>query len=136
MNARERKQIFNQIREQYSKEMWIREGDCGLDKRPYSYVMHRIIVMHEGTFESPTEWDILTLLHEIGHVKTNTQKMKVYEKEYSATQWSAYEARKIGIPVNDLWREAFQDYIWKKRQMCINKKGKNVANKEALIVKW
>ena len=62
--------------------------------------------------------------------------MRTYEKEYLAVQWSAREANKIGLHIQGIWKTAYQKYIWKKRQMCINKNGKNVASKESLIVDW
>lgn len=136
MTVRERKHMFNRIREKYSKEMWIHEGDCGKDERAYSYVLSREIVMPPGSLDAPTEWNILSLLHEIGHVKTNTRNMRVYEKEYYATQWAADEARRIGLPVKQIWKDAYRDYILQKRQMCINKKGRDVASVESLMINW
>ena len=136
MTVRERKQMFTQIYNKHCREMWIHEGDCGPDNRAFSYILSREVVLPPGTFENPSEWNIFALLHEIGHIKTNNPKMKVYEKEYHATQWQAIEARKIGFCPSQLWKDTYQEYIWEKRQMCINKKGKNVASKEALIIKW
>ncbi len=136
MTANERKAMFNSIYNRYSGEMYIHSGDCGPDNRGYSYVMRREIVLPKESFTSPSEWQILELLHEIGHVKTNTHRMKVYEKEFRATQWSATEAKKLGLPIKQLWRDAYQQYIWDKRQMCINRRGKNVPEKEDLIIQW
>ena len=134
MNKEECRRIFQSIFNQYSKEMWIHSGGC--EDRSYSYIVRREIEMPKSVFENPDEWDIITLLHEIGHIKTNNHKMKVYEKEYYATQWSANKAREIGFVVKKEFREVYQTYIWDKRQMCINKKGKNVPNKAELIIKW
>lgn len=134
MNKKECKRIFQSIFDRYSKEMWIHPGEC--ENRSYSYIIRREIEMPRSVFIEPDEWDIITLLHEIGHVKTNNHKMKVYEKEYFATQWSADEARKIGFYVRKEYKEIYQNYIWDKRQICINKKGKNVASKMALTIKW
>ncbi len=136
MTVNERKALFTQLYNKYSREMYIHSGDCGPDKRAYSYVMRREIVLPEESFNNPSEWQILELLHEVGHVKTNTHRMKVYEKEFLATQWSANEAKKLGFPIKQLWRDAYQQYIWDKRQMCINRKGKNVPEKEDLIIQW
>ena len=136
MTDKECKAVFNSVFDQYSKEMWIHEGDPGRGNGACAYIIRREIILPEGTFESPEEWDILVLLHEVGHIKTNTPKMKTYEKEYRAVQWSATEARKLGLHIRGEWRKAYQEYIWKKRQMCINRKGKNVASKESLVIQW
>ncbi len=136
MTTVERKKLFTELYNKYSKEMYIHSGDCGPDNRAYSYISRREIVLPEESFSNPSEWAILELLHEVGHVKTNTRRMKVYEKEFLATQWSADEARKLGFPVKQLWRDAYQQYIWDKRQICINHKGRHVADKAALIVQW
>ncbi len=136
MTAKERKALFRSIYNKYCGEMYIHSGDCGPDNRGYSYVLRREIILPKESFSNPSEWQILELLHEIGHVKTNTRRMKVYEKEFHATQWSANEAKKLGLPIKQLWRDAYQQYIWEKRQMCINHKGRNVPKKEDLIIQW
>lgn len=136
MNYMERKRMFDNICNFYSRNIWIHVGDCGADGRAFSYVIRREIVLPESAFRNPSEWDILALLHEIGHIKTNTQKMKVYEKEYYATQWAANEAKRIGFYVSPEWKKAYQEYIFEKRQNCINRKGKNVVDKNKLIIKW
>ena len=136
MSPEKCKELFFQVYNKYSPEMWIHEGDPGRGNGACAYLIRREIVLPEGTFSHPEEWDILVLLHEVGHIRTNKPKMKSYEKEYHAVQWSAKEAKRIGLPVKELWKEAYQDYIWKKRQLSINRKGKNVARKEELVVEW
>ena len=136
MTKRECKELFAKIYNKYSKEMWIHEGDCGPDNVAYSYILRREIVLPHECFSNPREWDILVLLHEIGHIKTNNHKMTRYEKEFHATQWSATEAKKIGFNVKNEWKDVYQGYIWDKRQISINMKAKNVAAKEDLVIKW
>ena len=132
MTLNERKRIFNNICNKYSNEIWIHPGDCGKDNRAYSYISRREIVLPEDSFSTPSEWAILVLLHEIGHIKTNTSQMKECEKEFYATQWSAIEAKKIGLTIQSSWKKAYQSYIWGKRRG----NSKNALSKEDLVVKW
>ena len=136
MTTKQCKEMYKKIFDKYSGEMWIHEGDCGADNVAYSYIIRREIVVPDGCFSHPNEWDVFALLHEIGHVKTNHPKMKRYEKEFYATQWSAIEAKKIGFKIKEEFKSVYQAYIWDKRQMSINMKAKSVAKKEDLIVKW
>lgn len=136
MTAKECKEMFTNVYNKYSRDMWIHEGDPGPGNGACAYLIRREIILPEGTFDHPEEWDILVLLHEVGHIMTNDRKMKTYEKEFHAVQWSADEANRIGLPVEDLWKTAYQDYIWRKRDMSIKRKAKNVASKESLTVKW
>lgn len=136
MTKKECKKVFDRIYQQFSKDIWIHPGDCGKDDRAYSYVLNREIVLPNKVFTNPSEWDILVFLHEIGHVKTNKADMRVFAKEYYATKWASIAARQIGLKVKPEWQVTFQEYIWDKRLECINKKGKNVPSKEALLIKW
>ena len=132
MTQKERKKMFDNIYKKYSNEIWIHSGDCGKDKRAYSYISSKEIVLPEESFKTPTDWAILVLLHEIGHIKTNTTQMKECEKEFYATQWSATEAKRLGLTILPLWKNAYQNYIWGKRRG----NSKNVPSREDLVVKW
>ena len=136
MTKEECKYVFDRVYQQFSKDIWIHPGDCGKDNRAYSYVLNKEIILPNRSFTSPSEWDILVFLHEIGHVKTNKADMRVFAKEYYATKWASIAARQIGLEVKPEWQITFQEYIWDKRQECINRKGKNVPSKEALLIKW
>ncbi len=81
MSPEKCKELFFQIYNKYSQEMWIHEGDPGRGNGACAYLIRREIVLPEGTFSHPEEWDILVLLHEVGHIKTNKPKMKTYEKK-------------------------------------------------------
>ncbi len=128
--------LFNAIFSHYGKEMWIHSGDCGPDNRAYSYISLKEVILPCETFRHPTEWDIMALLHEIGHIKTNKEKMRVFEKEFLAVQWSADEAKRWDFKIKSEWKTIYQDYIWEKRDICIRKKGKNVPDRDALIIHW
>lgn len=136
MTKKERRKMFDAVYHKYNKEMIILPGDCGPDDIAFSYVSLRYIAMPYKAFKDPSEWDILCLFHEIGHIKTNTEKMKICEKEYFATQWAADEAKKWNFQVRQLYRDTYQNYIWEKRELGLKHKGKNLPTKEELVVKW
>ena len=136
MTYKERKEMFSRVYNKYANSINIHSCDCGKDNRAFSYITHREIVLPESSFKNPSEWAILVLLHEIGHVLTNNTRMKMYEMEYYATQWSAIEAKKWGLKIRPEWKKAFQDYIWEKRELSINHNGINVPSKESLVIKW
>ncbi len=52
-----------------------------------------------------------TLLHEVGHIVTNTQSMHRYEQEYYATQWAIDRCRDYGLAVPERTVEQYQRYI-------------------------
>lgn len=52
-----------------------------------------------------------TLLHEVGHIETNTTSMHRYEQEYYATQWAIDRCRAYGIAVPQKTVERYQRYI-------------------------
>ncbi len=130
------KDLFECICRMYGREMFIHSGKMAPDESGYSYVSLREVVLPERAFHNPTGWDALTLLHEIGHIKTNRDRMKVYEKEYLATQWSADEAKKWGFTIIERWKKTYQEYIFSKRTMCIRKGGKNVPPERELMIRW
>ena len=128
--------MYHTMFQEYSAEnIWIRFIEIE-DNRAYSCVKSRIISMPARSFLHPTGWDILCLLHEVGHIMTNTPKMRVFECEFFATQWAAEEAKKWGGVVKDLWKNTYQKYIWDKRKDCIRRRGKNVPDMENLIISW
>ena len=131
MTQKERSKLFKDICTKYENSMWIHPGDCGENNSPYSIVLFREIVLPRTAFSRPSAWNIMCLLHEIGHVKTNAEDMPVYQKEYLATQWSAEEAKKIGFKIEDIWKECFQNYIWD----FLKDDGAS-ANREELVVNW
>lgn len=130
------KELFKKIYNTYSKEMYIHFMDLEPGESGYSYVSLKEIVLPRKAMVNPSGWNVLALLHEIGHIKTNKDSMRVYEKEYLATQWSADEARRLGFRITDLWKKTYQDYIFDKWAMCVKRGGKNVLPKEKLVIKW
>ncbi len=130
------KELFKKIYDKYSKEMYIHFMELPPRESGYSYLAYREIVLPKKAATNPSGWNVLALLHEVGHIKTNNERMRLFEKEYYATQWSANEARKLGFKVTELWKTTYQDYIFEKRAMYIKEGGRNVPPKEKLVIKW
>jgi len=80
--------------------------------------------------------DLFDLLHEIGHLETNTEDMKRYEQEFLATQWAIKHMNKYGIKVSKQRRKQWQDYIDQWRETSLKLKGKNVWSKEKCKLNW
>lgn len=124
----------HQIYMKYHTEMWIHSGTKEDDF--YSHIVEKEVVIPPSTWQHPTEWSIFALLHEIGHIMTNTTKMKRYEQEYLATQWALDEAKRIGFKVKRKTIKTYQEYIFDWRERSIKLKAKSVLPKEALVLKY
>jgi hypothetical protein len=120
--------LFHDIYVKYHNQMWIHSGNTGCGF--YSYILSREVVVPPEAFQNPDVWDVFALLHEIGHIKTNTVKQKRYYQEYLATQWAIEEAKKIGFKVPKTYLDIYQNYIWKWRETSIKLRGKNILDKE------
>ena len=114
----------------YAKEMLI--FFCNEPDDFCSYLKSRRVCLPADTFSNPTVWSVFAFLHEVGHIKTNTTKMKRYEQEYHATQWAIKEAKRRGFKVPKNIINIYQKYIWKWRETSIKHKAKNVCAKEDL----
>ena len=137
MTLKERRLMFNRIYNTYSGEIYIHGVDCDEDdERGYTYISRKEITLPKKWFTFPTKWAIFVLLHEVGHVKTNTLWMPLYEKEVLATQWAADTAREIGFSINKAQRKAYQDYIWEKREEDFDRIGGIIPGREDLVVNW
>lgn len=102
----------------------------------YCYVPERIVYIHTHDFLYPTVNSFFDLLHEIGHILTNTSDMKRCQEEFYATEWAINEMKKYGYELSDERKNEFQQYIWKWRETGIKLKGKNMPNKNQLKLKW
>ena len=124
--------LFQQIFNKYKNEMFILPGEKGCF---CSYIESRMVMLDPDTWKNTTEWMMFATLHEIGHIKTNTSKMKQYTKEYLATRWALEESKKIGFQVSDRIVNIYQDYIWEWRERAIRRRAKNVVSKTELILR-
>ena len=130
MTKGQRIELFNRIYLKYCNQMWIHAGIKG--DGFYSRIIAKEVAIEPDTFLDPSEWAIFATLHEIGHVLTNTPKMKRCTQEYLATQWALDEARKLGFAVPQQYIDTYQNYIWQWRDRSIRLKGKAVPTKEEL----
>lgn len=133
MNQSDRTKLMNEIREKYKSKMYFCVGTY--EGVPYSIVMYRMVFMPQKAYSRPSAWNIMCLLHEIGHIMTNEEDMPEYMKEYLAIQWSAEEANRIKFDVEDIWKDCFQQYIYDYLEKEPYKKRKEV-DKRNLMVRW
>lgn len=126
--------LFNLILSKYRRFAYIHyEPD---NNEFYSYIMAREIVLPQRAFSHPTDWDVFAFLHEIGHVMTNTPKMKRCQQEFLATQWAINEAKMIGFIIPEKFISTYQNYIWNWRESAIKRRAKSIQTKEELTLKY
>ena len=126
-------EIQNEILNKYKNVIDFRVSN---DQIACCYIKEKIVYIYQKNWLNPTNEALFDLLHEIGHILTNTSKMKRCEQEFYATQWAIEELRKYNIKLNKKRKDEFQQYIWKWRETGIKLKGKNMPEKEQLILKW
>ncbi len=110
--------------------------DTGDYPRAYCYVETKTIKFNYDSLFEPDEESLFDLLHEVGHIKTNTSKMKSCEREYYATVWAIKEIKKYGYMITDQRKREYQNYIWKFRETAIKHRAKVVPTKEEMTLKW
>jgi hypothetical protein len=103
---------------------------------PWCHIPEKIIYICCSEFSNPTVEGLFDLLHEIGHIRTNTKGMKRCEEEFYATQWAIKEMKKYGYVIPAKRKNEFQNYIWEWRERSFTFKGKNIPSKEKLTLVW
>jgi len=136
MSIEQLKKLHNYIYYIYSKRMTIEFQDDADIGDFGSYIEKRVVLLPRKIIQNPSEWSLFAFLHEIGHIITNTPKMKRYEQEYLATQWALDEAKRIGFKVKQKNIDIYQEYIFDWRERSIKLKAKSVLPKEALVLKY
>ena len=102
----------------------------------HCYLPEKEIHFPLSEFRNPDSRSLFDLLHEIGHLKTNTKGMKRCEEEFYATQWAIKQMKEYCFDLSPDDKEIFQNYIWQWRETGIKLKGKNIPSKEQLTLKW
>lgn len=115
------------------KDCYILRGDsevsyCELDTK-------KIFFFNED-WDNPTNETIFTLLHEIGHIKTNTKEMKRCEEEFYATDWAIKEFKKLNLSLSKNRQREYQEYIYKYRNYAEKRKCKNIPTIEEMTLNW
>lgn len=121
-------EIINKYKDVIDLRVTTEEAHC--------YVPEKIVYINGSKFLYPTNESIFDFLHEIGHIMTNTKKMKRCEEEFYATQWAIKEIKKYGLEISTKRKSEFQNYVWAWRETGMKLKGKNMPSKENLILKW
>lgn len=126
-------QIYLNIMESYNDKYYF----CLYPtKVPFCRLKEKTIYIPSSDFLNPDVRIIFDLLHEIGHLETNTKGMKRFEEEYYATEWAIAESKKIGINLSDKDKNSFQNYIWKWMDTARKLKAKNIPDNSCFILKW
>lgn len=73
-----------------------------------------------------------TLLHEIGHIKTTTSKMRRCESEYYATMWCLNVCKEYGLKVPNDIIEKYQRYIYRELDRGLRRGGANYPSRQEL----
>lgn len=73
-----------------------------------------------------------TLLHEVGHIMTNTTKMRRCEQEYYATIWAIEKCKEYGIKLTDKIINAYQRYVDMELKRGLNRNGIGYRNSYSL----
>ena len=106
------------------------------EERAYCYLQTKRIYINLNDFLNPTYRSLFDLLHEIGHIKTNTNKMRRFEEEYYATVWAISKYKKYNIKLSSSDKRDFDKYIIKLAETCRKRKGKNIPNNNDLVLNW
>lgn len=125
--------IQNDLYEKYKEKYKI---GFTTEKRAYCYIKSKEIFLSLNDWLNPTPRSIFDFLHEIGHLETNTNKMKRCEEEYYATQWAVVEFKNLKLSLCKKDKELFQNYIYMYRNIAIKRKAKNIPTLTHLTLKW
>lgn len=75
---------------------------------------------------------LFELAHEIGHIMTNTSKMRRCESEFYATVWAIQELNNYGLQISEKQLNAYQRYIYRELDRGLRRGGGNYLSKEEL----
>lgn len=87
----------------------------------YCYLDEDNIYLNISVLQNPTIDNVFEFLHEVGHLETNTTKMKRCMQEYLATQWAIDEYQKYGIKPSKETIDIYQEYIYGWRERYISR---------------
>ena len=135
MDEKQLRKLHNLVWINYHNQMEIvfedvEEDDFG------SYLISRRVSLPKIIIAHPTEWSLFAFLHEVGHIMTNTTKMKRCEQEFLATQWALKEAKRIGFHVPEAYVRVYQQYIWNWHEAGRRLKGRSMKTTEELTLKY
>ena len=125
------KKIRDNLIKKYSTK-YVIYTDCQ-DDNSWCNLWRQEINFREEEYDDPSNLTIFILLHEIGHLETNTLFMPQCEKEFLATQWAIKEMKKLKF-VPPVWvQKEYQKDIWNK---CNKDFPKDRKKRKELTLVW
>ena len=122
-------EIQNEIINKYNID--ICDGSkCQNDwRRTHAHVKERRVCKWK---QSNSIVSTFTLLHEVGHIETTTNKMRRCEAEYYATVWAIEKCKEYGIKIPSKVIKKYQDYVDMEMRRGLRRNGGNYNIGESL----
>lgn len=70
------------------------------------------IYIPDNVYNSSTNWNVFSTLHEIGHCETYMNKQCKPLREFLSTQWAINHSKKYNITLSDDDKNVWQEYIY------------------------
>ena len=84
---------------------------CGDSSVAHCHLSLGLIYIDKDDYERPTPESLFDLLHEIGHLETNTDGMSRQEEEVFATRWAMDRMKLYDFKLPRKRQKEFEDYI-------------------------
>jgi len=102
-----------------------------------SYMEDGVVYLKEEDYNPKTMVALFNILHEVGHVLTSEPYMGRSEREWRATMWAIFVAKRYGVTIPDWRKENFQKdiYFWFEVEKQLLKTKPRIC-KTALKLQW
>ncbi len=134
-----RKRNYRLIAKMIVADAYLNDGvtfHFGKLDRAFCYINTRDVFLDEGEYKHPDEVFLFDLLHELGHIHTNTSKMKRCEQEFYATQWAIERFEEYGLKLPPTRQFDFQKYVWDCLITGVLHRGKNMPSIYDMSLDW
>lgn len=84
---------------------------CGDNSITHCHIDLGVVFQRKEDFENVTPENLFDLLHEIGHLETNTDEMTRQEKESFATKWALERMKLYDFKLPKARQKEFEEYI-------------------------
>lgn len=84
---------------------------CGTESVAHCHLELGLVFQSKEDFENLTPENLFDLLHEVGHLETNTEGMTRQEEEYFATEWALQRMKLYDFRLPKTRQKQFDDYI-------------------------
>ena len=105
---------------------------CGDSSVAHCHLDLGLIFQSKQDYEKPTPESLFDLLHEIGHLETNTEQMTRQEQEYFATQWALERMKLYDFKLSKQRQKDFDEYI----NRYSSKKNTILTGENAINLEW